>query len=338
MLLAGAWAVQVGTATLIDPSAPVEVARGVSNVPQGEALRVAGRLRGRLRIPAVLRRGSRDDMIPRPENPLVVALDVSDAERGRRARLEPRLARRLAEGRAGAVLGGRPGDRAAHRVSCTGLRRREAARHPEHGRAGVREHRQARCADVQRARARRRGDDARGPQRRRPRRRRGGRPAPLVLAVTVLSSQSGEGLASPASLAFEAKASGLDGVVVSGEDVRDVRDVVRRRLLSGRSRHPSRWEQRSRSGARADPCAAIESGADYIVVGRPITECRRSRPASPARSSAKRADPRGRRTVASGTRRPRSMFALCRARGGAYTRRVPARRARVHDPRQQRSA
>src|SRR4029077_13317253 len=32
-----------------------------------------------------------------------------------------------------------------------------------------------------------------------------GRPAPLVLAVTVLSSQSGEGLASPASLAFEAK-------------------------------------------------------------------------------------------------------------------------------------
>ena len=46
-----------------------------------------------------------------------------------------------------------------------------------------------------------------------------GRPAPLVLAVTVLSSQSGEGLASPASLAFEAKASGLDGVVVSGEDV-----------------------------------------------------------------------------------------------------------------------
>ena len=48
---------------------------------------------------------------------------------------------------------------------------------------------------------------------------------PLVIAVTVLSSQSGEELARPASLAFEAKAAGLDGVVVSGEDVRDVRDV-----------------------------------------------------------------------------------------------------------------
>ena len=46
---------------------------------------------------------------------------------------------------------------------------------------------------------------------------------PLVVAVTVLSSHAGEGLASPASLAFEAKAAGLDGVVVSGEDVEDVR-------------------------------------------------------------------------------------------------------------------
>ena len=48
---------------------------------------------------------------------------------------------------------------------------------------------------------------------------------PLVLGVTVLSSLAGEDLASPASLAFEAKAAGLDGVVVSGADVRDVRDA-----------------------------------------------------------------------------------------------------------------
>ncbi len=48
---------------------------------------------------------------------------------------------------------------------------------------------------------------------------------PAVVAVTVLSSMAGEELASPTSLAFEAQAAGLDGVVVSGEDVRDVREV-----------------------------------------------------------------------------------------------------------------
>ena len=57
----------------------------------------------------------------------------------------------------------------------------------------------------------------------------GGHPVPLVVAVTVLSSMAGEELASPASLAFEAQSAGLDGVVVSGEDVRDGSDGLRRR-------------------------------------------------------------------------------------------------------------
>jgi orotidine-5'-phosphate decarboxylase len=51
-------------------------------------------------------------------------------------------------------------------------------------------------------------------------------PVPVVVAVTVLSSLAGEGLASPASLAFEAKAAGAGGMVVSGEDVSTVREVV----------------------------------------------------------------------------------------------------------------
>lgn len=52
MLLAGAWAVQVGTATLIDPSAPVEVARGVSNYLKEKRFASPADLRGRLRVPA----------------------------------------------------------------------------------------------------------------------------------------------------------------------------------------------------------------------------------------------------------------------------------------------
>jgi orotidine-5'-phosphate decarboxylase len=93
-----------------------------------------------------------------------------------------------------------------------------------------------------------------------------------VLAVTVLSSQSGEGLANPASLAFEAKASGLDGVVVSGEDVRDVRDVCGDDfclVVPGIRPPGSNGHDQVRVLTPAD---AIERGADYIVVGRPITD------------------------------------------------------------------
>jgi dihydroorotate dehydrogenase (NAD+) catalytic subunit len=51
MLLAGAWAVQVGTATLVDPSAPVEIARGVALFLKEKRFATPADLRGRLRVP-----------------------------------------------------------------------------------------------------------------------------------------------------------------------------------------------------------------------------------------------------------------------------------------------
>ena len=99
-----------------------------------------------------------------------------------------------------------------------------------------------------------------------------GTAVPLVLGVTVLSSHSGEDLASPVSLAWEAKEAGLDGVVVSGEDVRDVRDacgddfclVVPGIRPAGTNGHDH---------ARVlTPRDAIERGADYLVIGRAITQ------------------------------------------------------------------
>jgi dihydroorotate dehydrogenase (NAD+) catalytic subunit len=54
MLLAGAWAVQVGTATLIDPATPVEVARGVAGYLKEKRFGSPAELRGRLRVPAAL--------------------------------------------------------------------------------------------------------------------------------------------------------------------------------------------------------------------------------------------------------------------------------------------
>ena len=110
---------------------------------------------------------------------------------------------------------------------------------------------------------------------------RAGVEAPGVVAVTVLSSVGGESLASPASLAFEAVSAGASGVVVSGDDVREVRDALGPEpFIVVPGVRPG--------GARANdhvrvltPREAIKSGADYLVVGRPVTDARD--PASVAR-------------------------------------------------------
>ena len=109
-----------------------------------------------------------------------------------------------------------------------------------------------------------------------------GHPIPMVLAVTVLSSLAGEGLASPSSLAFEAVAAGASGVVVSGEDVAQVREVLGTNaclVVPGIRPAGSNGHDQVRI---LTPEEAVERGADYLVVGRPITES--SDPAGVARA------------------------------------------------------
>jgi orotidine-5'-phosphate decarboxylase len=94
---------------------------------------------------------------------------------------------------------------------------------------------------------------------------------PMVLGVTVLSSHGGEGLASPASLAWEAKEAGLDGVVVSGDDVRDVRAACGDEfclVVPGIRPAGTNGHDQLRV---LTPREAIERGADYVVVGRAVT-------------------------------------------------------------------
>ena len=55
MLLAGASAVQVGTAVLIVPASPVEIARGIAGYLKGKGLTAPSDLRARLRVPAGFR-------------------------------------------------------------------------------------------------------------------------------------------------------------------------------------------------------------------------------------------------------------------------------------------
>ena len=98
-----------------------------------------------------------------------------------------------------------------------------------------------------------------------------GTTTPTVAAVTVLSSLSGESLATPASLAFEATSAGAGGLVVSGEDVAHVRQVVGEDValvVPGIRPEGSNGDDQVRV---LTPRAAIEAGADYLVIGRPIT-------------------------------------------------------------------
>jgi orotidine-5'-phosphate decarboxylase len=95
--------------------------------------------------------------------------------------------------------------------------------------------------------------------------------APQVIAVTILSSLAEAAGASPASLAFEAITAGAAGAVVSGEDVKDVREALGEDpIFVVPGIRPS--GQDSNDHARVlTPGEALEAGATYIVVGRPIT-------------------------------------------------------------------
>jgi len=49
-LLAGAWAVQVGTAMLVNPAAPVQIAQGILAYLKDKGVASPADLRGRLRL------------------------------------------------------------------------------------------------------------------------------------------------------------------------------------------------------------------------------------------------------------------------------------------------
>jgi orotidine-5'-phosphate decarboxylase len=104
---------------------------------------------------------------------------------------------------------------------------------------------------------------------------------PKVIAVTVLSSVGGESLASPASLAFEAVSAGAAGAVVSGNDVREVREALGPEpVIVVPGVRPGGFGSNDHVRVLT-PREAIKSGADYLVVGRPVTDA--SDPASVAR-------------------------------------------------------
>jgi orotidine-5'-phosphate decarboxylase len=211
-------------------------------------------------------------MIPRPTEPIVAALDVSTLEEA--DRLAEILAPHVGMLKVGLELAWSAGPEAIRRVAARGpvfadcklhdipnTVERAAANVARLGVAMLNVHALGGEAMMRAgvAGARRGAADA-------------GVEPPLVVAVTVLSSHAGEGLASPASLAFEAKAAGLDGVVVSGEDVEDVRATCGEEfclVVPGIRPAGSNGHDQVRV---LTPAEAIERGADFLVIGRPVTE------------------------------------------------------------------
>lgn len=116
-------------------------------------------------------------------------------------------------------------------------------------------------------------------------------PVPQLLAITILTSMDNAalravGINGPASgrvvqLARLAKKSGMDGVVASPQEVRAIRRACGKDFLivvpGIRPEVGAGPASKQKKGKRDDqariatPAAAIRAGADYIVVGRPIT-------------------------------------------------------------------
>ena len=211
-------------------------------------------------------------MIPRPSNPLIVALDVSDLDRAEALAAE--LAPYVGMLKVGFELFWAHGPDAVRRVAAHAPVFVDAKLHDIPNTV------ERASANIARLGAAMFNVHALGGEAMMRAAVRGAERAvtewqvarPVVIAVTVLSSQSGEDLASPASLAFEAKTAELDGVVVSGDDVEDVRAACGEAfvlVVPGVRPEGSNGHDQVRV---LTPLAAIEKGADYIVVGRPITE------------------------------------------------------------------
>jgi orotidine-5'-phosphate decarboxylase len=104
---------------------------------------------------------------------------------------------------------------------------------------------------------------------------------PRVIAVTVLTSlgdddlpgvgQAGSARSQAVRLARLARDSGLDGVVCAPTDVRAIREVCGPRFLLVTPGVRPDWAAKGDQKRVATPAATLAAGADYLVIGRPIT-------------------------------------------------------------------
>lgn len=119
-----------------------------------------------------------------------------------------------------------------------------------------------------------------------------GRKGPILLAVTVLSSLDAKALTDigikrlpltyAKNLALLAKFAGLDGIICSAWEITAIRRACGRRfIIVTPGIRPAKGKRQDQKRI-ATPEYALQHGADYIVVGRPITESKDPRSATRA--------------------------------------------------------
>ncbi len=117
-----------------------------------------------------------------------------------------------------------------------------------------------------------------------------GKSRPALLAVTILTSLDAKalrviGMAGPpasraTALAKLAKSAGMDGVVASAQEVKAIRQACGPKfLIVVPGIRPAATSANDQSRV-ARPSEAIRAGADYLVIGRPITASRDARKAA----------------------------------------------------------
>ena len=99
---------------------------------------------------------------------------------------------------------------------------------------------------------------------------------PLLIGVTVLTSMETENTTEEVlKLAKVAHKAGLDGIVCSAKETKHVKEVFRDELLIVNPGIRPEWAAQDDDQKRvATPKEAAIDGADFIVVGRPITEAK----------------------------------------------------------------
>ena len=121
-----------------------------------------------------------------------------------------------------------------------------------------------------------------------------GRPAPLMIAVTVLTSMDEDalravGVARPVidqviALARLTQQAGLHGVVASAQETSAIRQACGPdfQIVTPGIRGASAGTERNDQSRTMGPAEAIKAGASYIVVGRPIIAAQDPRAAAEA--------------------------------------------------------
>jgi orotidine-5'-phosphate decarboxylase len=110
----------------------------------------------------------------------------------------------------------------------------------------------------------------------------GGKPAPIVLGVTILTSLDQKSLADELGVGIPMKeqvlrlarlcqSSGVTGIVASAQEVHDLRTAFGDTMVLVTPGVRPSWAETNDQSRIVTPAQALRSGADYLVIGRPIS-------------------------------------------------------------------